>query len=354
MGGVGTPRAADEWNRAITPRGRTFGRASMCLLSFPANDPPSGFANTQPIADDDESGAEMGRARVEWAMPAARPLFSSDDLYSASAREPANFDQLIISSAGPLTRGTSSDVWRPGGPRGRHTPSGARYPGCSPLRRFPRASAPSRSSARVPRASSPRQRAAGATLLGASSDDLDGADAGPADDGMTGNPLFTPDFKKAFMEAQERIEAREAPDRARIDAEVAEIMARVETERELESQLPEDDEPPRARAVLSLRRQGTSRGGIRRRAEQSALHPGVQGGVHPGPGAHRRARGAHASGPRWTRSWPRSTSMYAPPRRAVSPHRPRRSNPRNPNLLSGPPDPDPAAAADPDPDALVG
>ena len=78
----------------------------------------------------------------------------------------------------------------------------------------------------------------------ASSDDLDGADAGPADDGMTGNPLFTPDFKKAFMEAQERIEAREAPDRARIDAEVAEIMARVETERELESQLPEDDEPP--------------------------------------------------------------------------------------------------------------
>ena len=84
----------------------------------------------------------------------------------------------------------------------------------------------------------------GRHAIRASSDDLDGADAGPADDGLTGNPLFTPDFKKAFMEAQERIEAREAPDRARIDAEVAEIMARVETERDLESQLPEDDEPP--------------------------------------------------------------------------------------------------------------
>lgn len=97
-------------------------------------------------------------------------------------------------------------------------------------------------------ARSPRVLAApargGRHAIRASSDDLDGADAGPADDGMTGNPLFTPDFKKAFMEAQERIEAREAPDRARIDAEVAEIMARVETERELESQLPEDDEPP--------------------------------------------------------------------------------------------------------------
>ena len=85
------PRAADEWNRAITPRGRTFGRASMCLLSFPANDPPSGFANTQPIADDDESGSEMGRARVEWATLAARPLFSSDDLYSASCARACKF-----------------------------------------------------------------------------------------------------------------------------------------------------------------------------------------------------------------------------------------------------------------------
>ena len=241
----GHPAGRGQTNRAITPRGRTFGRASMCLLSFPANDPPSGFANTQPIADDDESGAEMGRARVEWATLAARPLFSSDDHNSANCAPACSFRHLMKSAAaGPLSRGTSSDVWRPGGPRGGHTPSRARYPRCSPLRRFPRASAPSRSSARVPARVLAAPARGGRHAIRASSDDLDGADAGPADDGMTGNPLFTPDFKKAFMEAQERIEAREAPDRARIDAEVAEIMARVETERELESQLPEDDEPP--------------------------------------------------------------------------------------------------------------
>lgn len=104
------------------------------------------------------------------------------------------------------------------------------------------ASGGARRGARSPRVLAAPARRGRHAIRRASSHDGDDADAGSADDGMTGNPLFTPDFKKAFMEAQERIEAREAPDRARIDAEVAEIMARVETERELEAQLPEDDE----------------------------------------------------------------------------------------------------------------
>jgi hypothetical protein len=46
------------------------------------------------------------------------------------------------------------------------------------------------------------------------------------------NPLFTPEFKQAFIEAQERIAERNAPMMAKINDEVKDIMAQVEAERE--------------------------------------------------------------------------------------------------------------------------
>ena len=45
------------------------------------------------------------------------------------------------------------------------------------------------------------------------------------------NPLFNDDFRRAFMDAQRRIAEREAPMKAKIDAEVAEIMKQVNAER---------------------------------------------------------------------------------------------------------------------------
>ena len=46
------------------------------------------------------------------------------------------------------------------------------------------------------------------------------------------NPLFNDDFKAAFLAAQERIAEREAPMKAKINEEVAEIMKQVNAERD--------------------------------------------------------------------------------------------------------------------------
>ena len=46
------------------------------------------------------------------------------------------------------------------------------------------------------------------------------------------NPLFTPEFKKHFIEAQERLAEKRAPMMAKINDEVAEIMKQVNKERE--------------------------------------------------------------------------------------------------------------------------
>jgi len=56
--------------------------------------------------------------------------------------------------------------------------------------------------------------------------------------------MFTPEFSAAFRAAQERLDAKQAasPERARINDEVAQIMARVEAARELEAALPSDDD----------------------------------------------------------------------------------------------------------------
>ena len=69
----------------------------------------------------------------------------------------------------------------------------------------------------------------------------DGFDEGEAMRGALDNPLFNDNFKKAFLEAQERLAEEQAPMKAQIKAEVDEIMKQVEAERkveELESALP--------------------------------------------------------------------------------------------------------------------
>ena len=74
------------------------------------------------------------------------------------------------------------------------------------------------------------------------------SDGGSLDDddasASSSESLFTPEFSAAFRAAQERLDAKEAapPERARINDEVAQIMARVEAERELEAALPVDDD----------------------------------------------------------------------------------------------------------------
>ena len=63
--------------------------------------------------------------------------------------------------------------------------------------------------------------------------------------GALDNPLFNDNFKKAFLEAQERLSEEQAPMKAQIKAEVDEIMKQVEAERkveELESALPLEEE----------------------------------------------------------------------------------------------------------------
>jgi hypothetical protein len=57
-----------------------------------------------------------------------------------------------------------------------------------------------------------------------------GDDDDDAPEGLD-NPLFNADFKKTFLEAQVRLEAKQAPMKAKVDADVAEIMARVNAER---------------------------------------------------------------------------------------------------------------------------
>ena len=164
MGGVGTPRGPRTNGTVPSRRVDAPSVARACACCRSPRTTRRRASRTRNPSRTTTNRARRWAARVSSGRRSRRGLSSrATTCIPLPAREPANFDQLIISSAGPLTRGTSSDVWRPGGPRGRHTPSGARYPGGSPLRRFPRASAPSRSSARVPRASSPRQRAAGAT-----------------------------------------------------------------------------------------------------------------------------------------------------------------------------------------------
>ena len=80
-------------------------------------------------------------------------------------------------------------------------------------------------------------RARAAESVGGSPDDDDAS-------ASSSESLFTPEFSAAFRAAQERLDAKEAasPERARIDDEVAQIMARVEAERELEAALPVDDD----------------------------------------------------------------------------------------------------------------
>ena len=70
-----------------------------------------------------------------------------------------------------------------------------------------------------------------------SSEDVDD----PSDLAASSNPLFTPEFVRAFTEAQDRIQERAAPDRERISEEVAQILERVGTERDLEELLPEEE-----------------------------------------------------------------------------------------------------------------
>jgi len=88
------------------------------------------------------------------------------------------------------------------------------------------------------------------------------SDGGSPDDdnaSASSESLFTPEFSAAFRAAQERLEAKEAssPERARINDEVAQIIARVEAERELEAALPVEDDTidEQAEAAKSEKRQ---------------------------------------------------------------------------------------------------
>ena len=69
------------------------------------------------------------------------------------------------------------------------------------------------------------------------------ADAGDADSASPSDSLFTPEFAAAFREAQTRLDEKQAnsPERQRIDQEVAKILQRVETERNLEGLLPGEE-----------------------------------------------------------------------------------------------------------------
>ena len=85
----------------------------------------------------------------------------------------------------------------------------------------------------------------------------DGFDEGEAMRGALDNPLFNDNFKKAFLEAQERLAEEQAPMKAQIKAEVDEIMKQVEAERkveELESALPLEEEEEVAQARAHRRR----------------------------------------------------------------------------------------------------
>ena len=76
--------------------------------------------------------------------------------------------------------------------------------------------------------------------------------------GALDNPIFNDNFKKAFMEAQERIADDQAPMKAQIRAEVDEIMKQVQNERTvdaLESALPLEEEEEVAQEVAQVQKE---------------------------------------------------------------------------------------------------
>ena len=70
-----------------------------------------------------------------------------------------------------------------------------------------------------------------------SSEDVDD----PSDLAASSNPLFTPEFVRAFTEAQDRIQSARRPIASASSEEVAQILERVGTERDLEELLPEEE-----------------------------------------------------------------------------------------------------------------
>ena len=76
--------------------------------------------------------------------------------------------------------------------------------------------------------------------------------------GALDNPIFNDNFKKAFMDAQERIADDQAPMKAQIRAEVDEIMKQVQNERTvdaLESALPLEEEEEVAQEVAQVQKE---------------------------------------------------------------------------------------------------
>ena len=84
------------------------------------------------------------------------------------------------------------------------------------------------------------------------------------------NPLFNDDFKKAFIEAQARLKEEQAPMRAKINAEVEEIMRQVNAEREAEARgetyTPSADDPLRSLDAFAGAMSGAGGGGAARNA----------------------------------------------------------------------------------------
>ena len=91
--------------------------------------------------------------------------------------------------------------------------------------------------------------------------------------GALDNPLFNEQFKRTFLEAQARIKEKEAPMRAKINAEVEEIMRRVNAEREAAARgetlgggaVERDDENSPPPPMASRRRRAASTGRCRAR-----------------------------------------------------------------------------------------
>ena len=76
--------------------------------------------------------------------------------------------------------------------------------------------------------------------------------------GALDNPIFNDNFKKAFMDAQERIADEQGPMKAQIRAEVDEIMKQVQNERTvdaLESALPLEEEEEVAQEVAQVQKE---------------------------------------------------------------------------------------------------
>ena len=76
--------------------------------------------------------------------------------------------------------------------------------------------------------------------------------------GALDNPIFNDNFKKAFLDAQERIADEQGPMKAQIRAEVDEIMKQVQNERTvdaLESALPLEEEEEVAQEVAQVQKE---------------------------------------------------------------------------------------------------